>query len=74
MKEIKNLINNKTFIVQKPEKGAPVIPCMDAYKAKIQYDGGLDMLKLRIVVRGDLQKNKLVGDTWSSTAYMRTLK
>ena len=27
-----------------------------------------------IVVRGDLQNKELVGDTWSSTASMRTLK
>ena len=47
---------------------------MDLYKAKIQYDGSLDKLKLRIVVRGDLQNKELVGDTWSPTASMRTLK
>ena len=33
----------------------PVTPCMDVYEAKIQSDGSLDKLKLRIVVRGDLQ-------------------
>ena len=49
-------------------------PCMDFYKAKIQSDGSLDKLKLRIVVRGDLHNNKLVGDTWSPTQSMRTLK
>ena len=38
---------------------------MDVYKAKIQSDGRLDNLKLRIVVRGDLQNKKFVGDTWS---------
>ena len=27
-----------------------------------------------IVVRGDLQNNEFVGDTWSPTASMRTLK
>ena len=45
---------------------------MDVYKAKIQSDGSLDKVKLRIVVRGDLQKKKMVGDTWSSTASMST--
>ena len=44
------------------------------YKAKIQSDGSLDKLKLRIVVRGDLKNTKMVGDTWSSTVSMRTLK
>ena len=30
-------------------------------------------MKLRIVVRGDLQNKEMVGDTWSPTASMRTL-
>ena len=47
---------------------------MNVYKAKIQSDGSLDKLKLRIVVRGDVKNNELVGDTWSPTASMRTLK
>ena len=38
-------------------------PCMDVYKAKIKSDGSLDMLKLRIAVRGDMQNKELVGDT-----------
>ena len=41
---------------------------------KNQSDGSLDNLKLRIVVRGDLQNKGMVGDTWSPTASMRTLK
>ena len=73
-KEIKNIINNKTFLVQEPDKGEPLTPCMDVYKAKIQYDGSLDKLKLRIVVRGYLKNKELVGDTWSPTACIRTLK
>ena len=55
LKEIKNPINNQTYRVEDPNKGEPVTPCMDVYKAKIQYDGSLDNLKLRIVVRRDLQ-------------------
>ena len=47
---------------------------MDIYKAKIQSGGSLDKLKLRIVVRGNLQNTEMVGDTWSPTASMRTLK
>ena len=74
MKDINNLINNQTFLVQDPEKGEPVTPYMDVYKAKIQSDGSLDKLKLIIVVRGDLQNKELVGDTWSPTESMRTLK
>ena len=73
-KEIKNLINNQTFMIEDPKDGEPVTPCMDVYKAKIQSDGSLDKLKLRFVVRGDLQNKEMVGDTWSPTASMRTLK
>ena len=54
LKEINNLINNQTFIVEDPEKDEPVTPWIDVYKAKIQSDGSLDKLKLRIVVREDL--------------------
>ena len=38
LKEIKNLVNNQNFIVDDPEKDEPVTPCMDVYKANIQYD------------------------------------
>ena len=55
LKEVNNLINNQDFFVEDPEKDEPVIPCMDDYKAKIQYERSLDKLKLRIVVRGYLQ-------------------
>ena len=55
LKEIKNLINNQTFLIEDHNEGEPVTTCMDVYKAKIQSDGSLDKLKLRIVVRGDLQ-------------------
>ena len=74
LKEIKNLINNQTFMIEEPKDGEPVTPCMDVYKEKIKSDGSLDKLKLRIVVRGDLQNKGMVGDTWSPTASMRTLK
>ena len=48
--------------------------CMDVYRAKIQSDGIIDNLKLKIVVRGDLHNEELVGDTWSPKSSMRTLK
>ena len=46
----------------------------DVYKAKIQSDGILDKLTFRIEVRGYFQNKEMVGDTWSPTASMRTLK
>ena len=72
--EIKNLINNQTFLVEYPDKDETVTPCMDVYKDKIQSDGKLDKLKLRILVRGDMKNKELVGDTLSPTASMITLK
>ena len=74
LKEIKNLINNQTFLIEDQNEGEPVTTCMDVYKAKIQSDGSLDELKLRIVVRGDFQNKEMVGYTWSPTASMRNLK
>ena len=74
LKEISNLINNQTFLVEYPEKDEHITPCMDVYKSKIQSDGNLDKLKLRIVVIVGLHNKELVVDTWSPTACMRTLK
>ena len=73
-KEIKNLIINQTFLVKNPEKGEPVTPCMGVNKSKIQSDGSIDILKLRIVVRGDMHNKELVEDNWSPTSSTRTLK
>ena len=42
LKDINNLINNKTFLIEDQNEGEPVAPCMDVYKAKIQSDGILD--------------------------------
>ena len=61
-------------MIEYPKDGEPFTPCMDVYKAKIQSDGSLDKLKLRIVVGGDFQNKEMVGDIWSPTASMRTLK
>ena len=44
------------------------------FKSKIQSDGSLEKLKLRIMVRVDLQNKYLVVDTLSPTAYMRTFQ
>ena len=74
LKEINILINNQTFLIGDQDEDELVTPCMDVYKAKIQSDGSIDKLKLRIVVRWDFQNKEMVGDTWSPTASMRTLK
>ena len=43
-------------------------------QGKNQSDGSLDKLKLRIVVRGDMQNKEFVGYNWSPTVSMGTLK
>ena len=48
-------------MIEDPKDGEPVTPCMDVYKAKIQSDGSMDNLKLRIVVGGDFQNKEMVG-------------
>ncbi|MGH3056190.1 MAG: reverse transcriptase domain-containing protein, partial [Gaiellaceae bacterium] len=73
-KEIKNLVDNGTFILDDPANDEKVIPCMDTYRAKLKSDGSLDKLKVRIVVRGDLQKNQIHENTWSPTASVTLLK
>ena len=70
LNEKNNLFNNQTFLIEDKNEGEPVTPCMDVHKAKIESDGSLDKLMLRIVVRGDLQNKEMVGDTWSPTASM----
>ena len=71
---MKNLTNNKNFLMDEPDKGDTVKLCMDVYKANIRYYGSLDKLKFRIVVWGDLKNKEIIGDTWSPTAPMRTMK
>ena len=67
LNKINNLINNQTFLIEDQNEREPVTPCMDVYKAKIQSDGSLDKLKLRTIVRGDLQNKETVGDQVSPT-------
>ena len=43
-KDIKNIINNKNFLVEDSNKCEPVPPCMDVNKAKNQADGSIDKL------------------------------
>ena len=73
-KEIQGLFDNDTFDTN--EKALPadeVIPVKLALKVKLNAYGGLDKLKARICVRGDMQiKDGL--NTWSPTASTRLLK
>ena len=57
-KDIKYLIKSQTFPVEYRRKGEPVTPFMEGYKAKIQSDGSLDKIKLRIVAKGYLHNKE----------------
>ena len=68
------LINNQYFLMYDPQKVYPLTPCINVYKANVQFDGSLEKLKLRIVVRGDLNNKEMIVDIWDPTASIRTLK
>jgi hypothetical protein len=72
-KEIKTLIDAKTFSLDTPKDKEPAIPTMESHKVKIKSDVSLDNLKGRIVVRKYLQDTAM-GDSWSPTAVFRSLK
>ena len=50
LKEIKNTINNQTFLIEDQNEVDPVTQCMNVFREKIQFDESLDHLKLIIVV------------------------
>gem|GEM_PF-2876143 len=72
--ELLGLFDNDTF--DTTEKALPadeVIPVKCAFKAKLNSYGGLDKLKARICVRGDMQVKDTMSN-WSPTASVRLLK
>jgi hypothetical protein len=70
-KEIKTLIDSKTFALDKLRDGEPVLPTMETNKVKITSDRSLDKLKCRIVVMGDLEDT--MEYYWIPTAPFRSL-
>jgi hypothetical protein len=73
-KELKTLVDAKTFVVDNLQDGEISTPVMEIFKVKVKSDGSLDKLKTRLVVRGDLQDRNLTEDKWSPTASFRSLK
>ena len=72
--EISGLFDNETFLLN--EIALPtdeVIPVKLALKAKLNIYGGLEKLKARICLRGDMQI-KDESNSWSPTASTRLLK
>ena len=76
-KEIKNLVANGTFdkdVVPEPDE--PVIDVMETNKIKLDQNGNLDKLKVRMCVRGDIQKKLTpeMEDSHSPAAAFRMLR
>ena len=67
-KEFSPLIKSGTFSIEDPLQGEAVLPTLEKNRVKLRSDGTLDKLKVRIVVRGALQKNESNEDKWSPTA------
>ena len=73
-KEIVGLFDNDTFDTN--ERALPadeVIPVKCAFKTKLNAYGGLDKLKARICIRGDMQIKDQINN-WSPTASVCLLK
>jgi len=73
--EITGLFDSGTFSLnEKPLPADEVIPTKLAMKAKLNSYGGLDKLKARICLRGDMQIKDVHNIQWSPTASSRLLK
>ena len=72
--EITGLFDNDTFVLdEKPLPADEIIPAKLACKTKLNIYGGLDKLKARVCLRGDMQiKDDFI--SWSPTASTRLLK
>lgn len=72
-KELKTLIDSGTFKKEACKPNEIVIPTTEANKIKLDQDGNIDKLKVRICVRGDIHKrrNTLMEDPHSPAASMR---
>jgi hypothetical protein len=68
------IVTSNSFSIEDLSEGEKAIPVLETNKIKYKSDGSLDKLKVRIVVRGDLQDNTTSEDKWSPTASFRGLK
>ena len=74
VKEFKGLIRMNTFKIGNPGPDDPITPVMDIYKCKLDKDGMIDKLKVRIVFRGDLYDPLIPEDSWNPFASYQSLR
>ena len=72
-KEIQGLFDNDSFDTNKALLADKIIPVKCAFKTKLNSYGGVDKLKARICLRGDMQIKESFNN-WSPTASTRLLK
>ena len=73
--ELTGLFDCDTFsLTEKPFPADEIIPTKLALKTKLNSYGGLDKLKARICLRGDMQIKDANSNSWSPTASTRLLK
>ena len=73
-REIEALVDNKTFALETKRTDEKVTPTLLTCVVKPTAQGTLEKLKVRIVVRGDIQKAIVDEDPWSGTVASRTMK
>jgi Reverse transcriptase (RNA-dependent DNA polymerase) len=69
-----NLISKNTFEITKNYEGETCLPVCAIFRTKIKANGTVDKLKVRIAIRGDLDRDALDEDNSAPLATFRLLK
>jgi Reverse transcriptase (RNA-dependent DNA polymerase) len=72
--ELVNLISKNTFEIATNYKGEKCLPVCAIFRTKIKANGTFDKLKVRIAIRGDLDRDALDEDNSAPLATFRLLK
>ena len=72
--ELMNLVGKKTFAHPTDYNGEQCLPIRAVLKTKLRSDGMVDKLKVRITIRGDLDKGAIDEDNSAPLASFRLLK
>lgn len=73
--EVKSLMENETWKIVKPPKGAKLLTSRWIFKKKSDEDGNLTKYKARLVAKGYMQKKGIdYGETYAPVARMPTIR